>query len=43
MGRDIEYNPHKYLSNTPGSVQASASQEPPDPHLKVSPLVLLPP
>jgi len=29
--RDIDYNPHKYLSNTPGGVQASASQ-PPDPH-----------
>jgi len=30
--RDIEYNPHKYLSNTPdGGVHASASQ-PPDPH-----------
>jgi hypothetical protein len=29
--RDSEYNPHKYLNNTPGGVQASASQ-PPDPH-----------
>ena len=31
MGLDIEHNPHKNLSNTPGGVQASASQ-PPDPH-----------
>jgi len=31
MRRDIDHNPHKYLSNTPGGVQASASQ-PPDPH-----------
>jgi len=30
-GRDIEYNPHKYMSNTPGGVQASASP-PPAPH-----------
>ena len=37
MGRDIEHNPHTYLSNTPGSVQASASQ-PPDPHCKVFPV-----
>ena len=22
---DIEYNPHKYMSNNPGDVQASAS------------------
>jgi len=29
-----ERNPHKYLSNTPGGVQASASQ-PPDPHWKL--------
>ena len=29
--RDSDYNPHKYLNNTPGGVQASASQ-PPDPH-----------
>ena len=36
--RDIDYNPHKYLSNTPGGVQASASQ-PPDPHWK-APLIL---
>ena len=33
--RDIEYNPHKYLSNTPGCVWASASQ-PPDPRWKTS-------
>jgi len=26
MRRDIEHNPYKYLSNTPGGVQASASQ-----------------
>ena len=31
MRRDIEHNPHKYLSNTPGGMQASASQ-PPDLH-----------
>jgi len=31
----VEYNPHKYLSNTSGGVQASASQ-PPDPHWKSS-------
>jgi hypothetical protein len=31
MRRDIEHNPQKYLSNTPGGVQASAFQ-PPDPH-----------
>ena len=31
MRRDIEHDPHKYLSNTPGGMQASASQ-PPDPH-----------
>ena len=31
MRRGIEHNPYKYLSNTPGGVQASASQ-PPDPH-----------
>jgi len=31
MRRDIEYNPHKYMSNASGGVQASASQ-PPDPH-----------
>jgi len=35
MRRDIEHNPYKYLSNTPGGVQASASQ-PPDPHWKAS-------
>jgi hypothetical protein len=29
--RDIEHNPYKYLSNTLGGVQASASQ-PPHPH-----------
>ena len=34
----IEHNPHKYLSNTPGGVQASASQ-PPDPHCKTSLIV----
>ena len=33
MRQGIERNPHKYLSNTPGGVQASASQ-PPDPHKK---------
>jgi hypothetical protein len=33
MRPDIENNPHKYPSNTPGGVQASASQ-PPDPHWK---------
>jgi hypothetical protein len=31
MRQDIEHNPHKYLSNTPSGMQASASQ-PPDPH-----------
>jgi len=31
MRRDIECNPHKYQSSTPGGVQASASQAP-DPH-----------
>jgi hypothetical protein len=31
MRRDIEHNPHKYLSNTPSGVQGSESQ-PPDPH-----------
>jgi hypothetical protein len=31
MRRDIEHNPYKYLSNTFGGVQASASQ-PPDPY-----------
>jgi hypothetical protein len=31
MRRSIEPNPHKYPSNTPGGVQASASQ-PPDLH-----------
>jgi hypothetical protein len=25
MRRDIELNPHRYLSNTPGGMQASAS------------------
>ena len=38
MRRDIENNPHKYLGNTPGGVQASASQ-PPDPHWKAFPLL----
>ena len=33
--RDIAHNPKHYLSNTPGGVQASASQ-PPDPHCKAS-------
>jgi len=28
MRRDVIYNTHKYLSNTPGGVQASASQPP---------------
>ena len=28
MRRDIEHNPHEYLSNSPGGVQASASQPP---------------
>ena len=28
MRQDIEHNPHKYLSNTPGGVQAFASQPP---------------
>jgi hypothetical protein len=31
MRQDIEYDPHKYMSNTLGGVQACASQ-PPDPH-----------
>jgi hypothetical protein len=35
--RDVEYNPHKYMGNTPGGIQASASQ-PPDPHWKAFPL-----
>jgi hypothetical protein len=35
MRQDIEHNSHKYLSNTPGGVQASASQ-PPDPHRNIS-------
>jgi len=35
MRRDIECNPHKYLSNIPGSVQASASQLLHDPHWNV--------
>jgi hypothetical protein len=26
--RDVEYNPHKYMGNTPGGMQASASQPP---------------
>jgi hypothetical protein len=34
MRWDIKNNPHKYMSNTPGGVQASASQ-PPDPHWKL--------
>ena len=35
--RDIEHDPHKYLSNVSGGVQASASQTPdPDPLLKRS-------
>ena len=38
MRWDIEHNPHKYPSNTPGGVQASASQ-PPDPHWKAFPLL----
>jgi len=33
MRRDLKHNPQKYLSNTPGGVQASAFQ-PPDPHWK---------
>jgi len=37
MRRDIEHNPQKYPSNTPGGgVQDSVSQ-PPDPHWKASP------
>jgi len=36
MRGDIDYKPHKYMSNTPGGVQASASQ-PPDPHFIYSP------
>jgi hypothetical protein len=35
MRQDIEHNPYKYPSYTPGGVQASASQ-PPDPHRKTS-------
>jgi len=35
MRRDIDYNSHKYLSNTPGDVQASAFQLP-DCHWKKS-------
>jgi hypothetical protein len=38
MRRDIENNPHKHMSNTPGGVQASASQ-PLIPHWK-APLIL---
>ena len=38
--RDIEYNPYNYMSNTPGGVQASASQ-PPDPHQKTSLMYIL--
>jgi hypothetical protein len=33
--RDIEHNPHNYLSDSPDGVQASASQSP-DPHRKAS-------
>jgi len=33
MRQDIEYNPHTYLSNTPGGEQASTSQ-PPVPYRK---------
>jgi len=40
MRRDIEHNPHKYLGNNPGGVQASASQ-PPDPHWKASLIFIL--
>jgi hypothetical protein len=35
MRRGIKHNPCKYLSNTPGGVQAPASQ-PPDPHWRTS-------
>jgi len=31
LRQDIEHNPYKYLSNTPGGVQVFASQLP-DPH-----------
>jgi len=37
MKQGNEYNPHKYMGNTPGGIQASASQ-PPDPHWKAFPL-----
>jgi hypothetical protein len=40
MRRGIERNPHKYQSNTPGGVQASASQ-PFDPHRKASLIFIL--
>ena len=39
MRRDIKHNSHNYLSNTPGGVQASASQ-PPDPHRRAFSLLL---
>jgi len=39
MRQDIEHNPHKYLSNTPGGAQVSVSQ-PLDPHWKAFPLLL---
>jgi hypothetical protein len=38
--QDIEHNPYKYLSNTCGGVQASASQ-PPDPHWRTSLISLI--
>jgi hypothetical protein len=40
MRWDNEYNPHKYLSNTPGGVQGFASQ-PLDPHWQASLIFIL--
>ena len=39
MRREIQYNPHKYLSRTPGGVQDSASQ-PLDPTENISYIIL---
>ena len=40
MRQDIKHIPHKYLSSTPGDLQAFASQ-PPDPHWKASLIFIL--